>query len=391
MVCRAAGIVVVLLTLAGPARAAMPAQTPPITVVPSAGLPHELKIDASNANLSVTYFRGRVFMVFRTAVWQIADDNARMYVVSSLDQVHWRHEGTFNYRRDIREPRLLVHKRRLFLYMALLGSNAVAFDPGGTVVTRWRGPDNWTRPRHILAPDFIPWDIRVHRGRVYMLGYTGGGGTFQANPPPKHVYWLMSDDGYDWRPVKAGHEIVYRGQCGETSFAFRRDGSLVTACQTEQVDALGWGAKVCTAPASATWQWTCRGDRRRLDSPMVFVDRDDVYVIARRQVAFGGEYDYLHANLPLSTDPQFAIYDGLYAATTKRCALWSIDAATRDFAPIVDVPGVGDTCYPSIIRQGKHRYLVYNYSSPLDGTDPPWGTALTVGRTLIYRQTILIG
>ena len=51
------------------------------------------------------------------------------------------------------------------------------------------------------------------------------------------------------------------------------------------------------------------------------------------------------------------------------------------------MPGTGDTCYPEIIEQPDHHYLVYNYTSPLD-TDQPWITALTVGNTLIYRQTL---
>jgi len=365
----------------------MPIQSPPTTVVPSAGLPHRVKVDRSNANLWVTRFRHRFFMVFRTAKWQIADDNARMFVVSSTDQRRWRFEGVFNFNRDVREPRLLVYHGKLLLYMALLGSNPSGFEPGGTVVARWLGPNRWTKPRHILKPDFIPWDIAVHRGRAYMLGYTGGGGTFSPNPPPKYVYWLRSRDGYRWRGVNPRHPIVYKGQCGETSFAFRPGGGIVTACQTEEVDSLGWGAKICTAPAAATWRWTCRGDARRLDSPFVFIDRGHAYVIARRQVAFNGEYDYLDTNLP-DTDAQFAMYDSEYAATTKRCALWSINLRTRGFRPIVDVPGVGDTCYPSVIRRRRHRYLVYNYTSPLDGGDPPWGTALLVGRTLIYRQTL---
>jgi hypothetical protein len=377
------------LALAGSARAETPVQSPPITVVPSVGLPQSVKVNISNANLSVASFKHRVFMVFRTAKWQIADDNARMYVVSSPDhdQVHWRLESVFAFNRDVREPRLLVYHGQLLLYMALLGSNAAAFDPGGTIVTHWLGTNRWTALRHILQPDFIPWDVQVHHHHAYMLGYTGGGGTFSPNPPPKYVYWLTSSDGLRWHGVNPAQPIVYKGQCGETSFAFRPDGGIVTACQTEEVDALGWGAKVCTAPAAATWQWTCRGDTRRLDSPLVFIHHAKAYVIARRQVAFNGEYDYLHTNLP-DTDPQFALYDAEYAATTKRCALWSINLVTREFAPIVDVPGVGDTCYPSFIPQGPHRYLVYNYTSPLDGSDPPWGTALTVGRTLIYRQTL---
>ncbi|HEY2161051.1 MAG TPA: hypothetical protein VGH24_07075 [Solirubrobacteraceae bacterium] len=379
--------VVAWLGTAAVAHAEVTVQSPPITVVPSSALPPQVQVGNSNANLSITQFRHRVFMVFRTAKWQIADDNARMYVVSTVDQVHWRYEGQFWFNTDVREPRLLVYHGKLFLYMALLGSNAAAFDPGGTVVTHWLGPNRWTKPKHILQGDFIPWDVAVHHGKAYMTGYTGGGGTFQPNPPPKYVYWLTSSDGVSWHAVNPKHPIVYTGQCGETSFAFLPSGGIVTACQTEEVDKLGWGAKVCTAPARATWLWSCRGDTRRLDSPFVFVDRGRVYVIARRQVAFNGEYDYLHYNLP-DTDVQFAMYDGEYAATTKRCALWSIDPATQGFTSVVDVPGVGDTCYPSLIPEAHHRYLVYNYTSPLDGSDPPWGTAVTVGKTLIYRQTL---
>jgi hypothetical protein len=255
------------------------------------------------------------------------------------------------------------------------------------MATEWRATGSWTKPRRVLPDDFIPWAVKTHRGRPYLLGYTGGGGTFQPNPPPKYVYWMTTDDGFDWRPVGPGRGIVYTGQCGETDFAFLLDGTLVTACQTEEVDKLGWGAKVCTAPPHRSWEWTCRGDPRRLDSPFVFVDRGRPYVIARRQVDFGGSYD-LHLSAIPDTDLQFAIYDGTYAATTKRCALWTIDPRSREFAPLMDVPGVGDTCYPSIIRQPGHRYLVYNYTSPLDGTDPIWGTALTVGRTEIYRMTL---
>jgi hypothetical protein len=377
------------MSFSGAAAAApMPAMTPPVTVVPSDGLPSEVKVDASNANLSVAPFQGRIFLVFRTAKWQIADDNARLYVVSSADQVHWRFEGVFTYNRDLREPRLLVWHGHLYLYFALLGSNAAAFEPGRTLGTQWQAPGKWTKPKRIIPiDDFIAWSVKLHQGRPYMLGYTGGGGTFQPNPPPKYVYWLTTADGFNWHPVNAAHPIVYTGQCGETDFAFLpADGSMVTACQTEEVDSLGWCAKVCTAPAAATWQWTCRGDPRRLDSPFVFVDSGNVYVIARRQPNFGGDYDLHLPTLP-DIDAQFAAYDAAYAATTKRCALWSIDPATRTFAPLVDVPGTGDTCYPSIIEQPNNHYLVYKYTSPLD-TDPPWGTALTVGRTLIYRHTL---
>jgi hypothetical protein len=41
-----------------------------------------------------------------------------------------------------------------------------------------------------------------------------------------------------------------------------------------------------------------------------------------------------------------------------------------------------------VIDQGGGRYLVYNYTSPLDGPDLPWGVALLTGPTQIYRTTL---
>ena len=164
----------------------------------------------------------------------------------------------------------------------------------------------------------------------------------------------------------------------------------MTACQTEEVDKLGWGAKVCTAPAAHTSHWTCRGDTRRLDSPYVFTRGHRVWVIARRQPNFGGDYDLGRTDLP-DTDAQFAAYDGAYAATTKRCALWRINPRNRRFQPVIDVPGWGDTCYPDLLGRGRHSYTLYNYTTPLDGTDEPWGQALLADPTVIYRATLSFG
>src|SRR3989442_11241874 len=217
---------VLLPVAAAPAHAATPTQTAPVTVVPSAGLPPQVVDNRSNNNVHVTMHRGRVYMVFRTAKWHIASDDAVLYVVSSRDQVHWRFEGRFAYGRDLREARLMSWRGRLYLYFAMLGANPAAFEPGGTMATRELAPGRWTPPRRILFDDFIPWAVKVHGGSPYMLGYTGGGGTFSPNPPDKKVYWFTTSNGFDWRPVDRGRPGVYQGQCGETDFVFRRDGSL---------------------------------------------------------------------------------------------------------------------------------------------------------------------
>jgi hypothetical protein len=373
---------------AAPAAAEPPAFTPPVTVVPSDGLPPQVVDNRSNNNVHAIRHAGRIYVVFRTAKIHIASEDARLYVVSSSDQSHWRFEGEFQFGRDLREARLLSWRGRLYLYFALLGANPAQFEPGGTMATRQLAPGHWTEPKRILMDDFIPWAVKLHNGTPYMLGYTGGGSTFSPNPPDKKVYWLKTTDGFDWKPVDPARPVVYTGQCGETDFLFRKDGSLVTACQTENDDSLGWGAKVCTAPRRHNSVWTCRGDTRRLDSPFVFEHGKQVYVIARRQPAFNGEYDLHYDYLP-DRNAKFAVYDASYAGTPKRCALWRINGKTREFDPVIDIPGRGDTCYPAVILRGRGRYLVYNYSSPLDGPDEPWGTALVHGPTLIYRTTLV--
>ena len=387
-------LVVLLVALVGAAvagAAPAPASTPhvsaPTIVAPSAGLPPQVHDNRSNNNVHVVRHHGRFYMVWRTAMWHIASQDAVLYVVSSRDQRHWRFEGSFTYGRDLREARLMSWRGRLFLYFALLGANPAQFEPGGTMATEEIAPGRWRTPRRILFNDFIPWAVKVHRGVPYMLGYTGGGGTFTPNPPDKKVYWLRTSNGYDWRPVDRSRPIVYTGQCGETDFVFRRDGGLVTACQTENNDRLGWGAKVCTAPARHTARWTCRGDTRRLDSPYIFQDAGKVYIVARRQPNFGGEYD-LHFDYLPDRNARFAAYDALYAGTTKRCALWSINPSNRTFRPLIDVPGKGDTCYPVVLPDARGRHILYNYTSPLNGPDEPWGTALVHGPTEIYRAIL---
>src|SRR5207248_10192117 len=130
---------------------------------------------------------GRIYMVFRTAKWHIASEDARLYVVSSRDQVHWRFEGLFQYGRDLREARLMSWRGRLYLYFAMLGANPAAFEPGGTMATREIAPSRWTPPRRILMGDFVPSADKVHRRVPDMLSYTGDAGTSTPNPPSKNV------------------------------------------------------------------------------------------------------------------------------------------------------------------------------------------------------------
>ena len=71
-------------------------------------------------------------------------------------------------------------------------------------------------------------------------------------------------------------------------------------------------------------------------------------------------------------------------------ALWRLDRATGALERLLDLPGCGDTAFPSVVRLSAHSFLVLNYSSPFDKCeDWPW----IVGQihpdgTWIYSVTI---
>jgi hypothetical protein len=114
---------------------------------------------------------------------------------------------------------------------------------------------------------------------------------------------------------------------------------------------------------------------------------DDVLLVARRQVAFGGRYD-LGWSWP---DPprRTRLYQLLYWATPKRTALWHIDATTLEVTWLCDLPGRGDCCFPAIVAEGDGRFTVYDYSSPLDRPNRPWFLGQR-GRTMIYEMPLQI-
>ena len=56
---------------------------------------------------------------------------------------------------------------------------------------------------------------------------------------------------------------------------------------------------------------------------------------------------------------------------------------------MMDIPGVGDTAFPAIWRTGPHRFLMANYTSPLDTPDVTWLEGQSSRRgTQIYLMDI---
>ena len=360
-----------------------------VQVVPFASPPDGVETQPGNNNLDVALHDGRVFLAFRTAPNHFASDQTMLYVVSSSDQGSWRYEGSFDRDTDLREPRLLSYGGELFLYFAVLGTDSMNFEPQGSMVSAYRGPDDWSEPEWFYLDEFIPWRAKVVDGVPYLIGYVGGGNIYEFSGEPLAVHWLTTDDGKDWTAAVPGQPVVQEGGGSETDFVLLDDGSLIAVMRNEAGDETGWGSKICRAEAGALGDWSCVGDKKKYDSPLLFRDGDAVWLVGRRHLTETGNYDLDRDEL--SHEEQTLLYEIEYSLERKRCSLWRVDPETLDVAFEFDLPSKGDTCFASMLPGSSPGVVtVYNYSNPLDTEgDPSW----LVGQgqpTIIYRADVVL-
>jgi hypothetical protein len=374
-----------------------------VQVVPGTALPREFLDERarlaarSNNNLDVVAHNGRVFLATRLAPDHFASDQTSLFIFSSADQASWQFEARFSLGTDLREPRFLSYRGRLFLYFAKLGNNPLGFEPQGMVVSEYRGEKQWTIPAGFYKPDerYIPWRVKERGGRAYLTAYKNGQHIYDFSGQPIDVELLTSDDGLAWRAVGSGSAVVSTGGGSETDFDLTDGGELYAVIRNEAGDDNGWGSKLCQARRESLGVWSCQSDPKKYDSPLVFAYKGELLLIGRRNVSDTGHYQ-LTAGLPWSATETVRIQVE-YSGLPKRCALWRIDRANPE-APrvvhLVDVPGWGDTCFPSLLADAKdgRSFHLYNYSSPLDdpsNADLGWHDAQQ-RETRIYRTQLTL-
>jgi len=365
-----------------------PVITNVVQVVPSSALPAEVVVQPSANNLDVADHDGRLFLAFRTAPNHFANADAHLYVVSTLDEQRWDFEADFTLGTDLREPRLLAWNGRLYLYFSVLGDNPMAFEPQGIRVTERTAAGRWTEPVATWEDEFILWRARVLDGKPEIFGYRGGADLYSGDLATIEVHWLTTTDGVTLTPRIPGQAAVLTGGVSETDAAFAPDGAVIAVSRVEGADGRGFGSRICRGEPDALGNWTCVSDPKKYDSPLVFADRGRVLLIGRRNVTETGEYDLQQTNLPLQK--QWLNNELAYWETPKRCALWQVDPQTLEVSWLLDLPSLGDTCFASAVSRGPGRYVVYNYSSPLEG-DPniSWRDG-QLGETRIYRMDLTL-
>lgn len=354
-------------------------------------MPAGVAAQASNNNLDIVHHDDRLFFAWRTGPSHFASPDVWLYVVSRAPDGEWELEASFQRQTDLREPRFLSWNDQLWLYFAELGDNPSAFEPGQAFVSQRNGAGDWTPEVQIHEDGFIPWRTKVIDGVPYMLGYVGGENIYALGEDeevePVFVHFLTTTDGYSWGAVTPGQPVVHTGGGSEADIGVLEDGALIAVVRNELGDPGGFGSKICRAEAGAWGSWRCVYDPRKYDSPLVFTFDDRVFLIARRNLTETGNYDLGRDDLTQSQ--RYFEYQTDYWAKPKRCAVWEVDSVELTVEWTFDLPSGGDTCFPGLVPFGdEDAFLVYNYSSPIDGDlDISWLQG-QVGTTSIYSHVL---
>ena len=356
-------------------------------VIPAVNLPAESPAQTSNNNLDVIRHDGRVYLAWRTAPNHFASPDARVHVLSSADEQTWEWETSFARDNDLREPRFLSWNGNLWLYMAELGTNRLAFEPKGMLVSALASDSGeWSELTRVGPEGFIPWRTGELAGRPYMIGYTGGENIYLFNLEPLDIHLLTTSDGVTFTGWDTDQPVVERGGGSESAFAIDGDDRLWAVVRNESGDDSGWGSKLCYTPPGEYSDWTCVTDPRKFDSPLVFSYEGEIYLIGRRHLTPDGHYDLGYRDQ--TPTEQVIRYQAAYSQSPKRCALWRIDRTERRVRFMLDLPSNGDTCFASMLPlPTPGEFAIYDYSSDPSGPLLNWNAGQE-GPTNIYRHVL---
>lgn len=363
-----------------------PKFTEPAWVIPSRALPAETRPMASNNNVDIILFEGRLWLAWRTGPTHFASTETKLHLLSSADLgTTWRFEKTISLGSDMREPSFVALGGVLRFQFFQAGTDMFAFEPRAQWRMTLKKDGTWSELEQWGEAAEVSWNYKVRGGVAWRTSYKGAHYEF-GNVPDIAARFTRSTDGLTWSPVK-GDGAVYRGGVSEMAFEFDEDGSLWAVTRNEDGDLTGFGSHVCTAPKSDLGEWTCseKSSPERYDSPKMLRHGKDIYLVARRDV--GGPFDQLRSELSFADKQTF--YNAAYWGRAKRTALYKIDKVNKKVEWLQDLPSCGDTSFPAIARLDAHRFLIANYTSPLDDLEISWVKGQTQDKgTRIYLTTL---
>ena len=357
----------------------------PYWIIPSAGLSDSILIRRSNNNVSIAFYNDKLFVAFRTAPTHFASKKTGVNIISSLDGLNWEKELSLFLGKDVREPYLIPINDTLHFYFFTAGIKMTAFEPQSIEHFVMNKQGNWSAMDNVLEKGEVHWSMKRRNNKVFMTSYEGAHYKLKGESAVR-LHFRNTQDGSHF-PPKKDSSVVYIGGVSECAFEFDYKGNLWAVSRLEDGDQTGFGAHVIFADKDSlyNWQFPKEASSNIYMSPKMFNHNDELYLIARKQL---GRKPFGKTSRDKSLAKQrFRNWVG-YSLTPKTTALFKIDQVERKVEWLMDLPGVGDTAFPSIVRLSKNRFLVANYSSPIHKRKKRSWLSGQLGKTGIYLIVI---
>lgn len=292
-----------------------------------------------------------------------------MILVSSDDRGEtWRLEQILSLEKDLREPYFLEVNGTLFFYYFEAGTNPVAFEPSFMFRMQYGGePGLWSEAEPWGQESEVGWQFGVDReGVAHVISFVGAQQSlYTLGNASLHIN--ASRDGIAWESLLPDGNPFYYGGVSEIGWAFDNEGVMWGVGRNEDGDASGWGSRILRfdpkAMKSPEWVNGNTSDPRIYESPRMFNHEGDLYLVARTDP----NGPFMSENILDLPDSIHHLYDLVaYSLRSHGTAVWKLNTSTAELEWIMDLPGCGDTAFPSVVQTSDHSYMILNYSSPLE-------------------------
>jgi hypothetical protein len=356
----------------------------PLWIIPSTNLPKDIRPQRSNNNVSIAFFNKKLYLAFRTGSTHFASKKTGMYIISTKDMITWTKELELFTGSDVREPFLIEINNAMHFYYFEAGQSMTAFEPKFISHFILNNNNQWQKQFDVLNKGEVHWSIKSRRNKIYLSSYAGS--HYQLKGESKvSLFFKTTQDGTHFTSIEKD-SLVYLGGLSETDFEFDQDGNLWAVSRLEDGDKTGFGSHVIYAPKEniEAWQFPHKAYKECYMSPKLFRQGNEIYLIARRQL---GNFPFGRASEKKSLKMQRLINWLSYSLSSKTTSLYKIDKRSKKVEWVLDLPGTGDTAFPSIWRIDERTILVANYSSPIHQKNKTW-LGGQLGKTGIYLLTI---
>jgi hypothetical protein len=276
-----------------------------------------------NAFTALRRFKGDLYLAFRAGDGHNSA-TADVLVLRSKDGKDWKEIFKFDVAKDDRDPQMIVHQERLFLYSPAMNGKAL-----DTWLTTTTDGGKWSEPVKVYETQFILWKPTVHDGVFYATAHKKDE---SSNGKGREVHFVTSADGVKWEKVST----IRAGNWESETTLYFDDKSHVTAFLRQKYGSPRAQVLESDPPYTA---WTSRSAGVPLfGGHSVHTFKGVTYLLSR------------------------------YPAPEKKFGSTIYTFADGKLTRYCDMPSAGDCAYAEAVEDGANMLVSY-YSTHEDATN----------------------